>query len=128
MEGRNLTALIVDDDKVIRMVHGKILNSVGVKIEVAKNGEEAVEIHRLGQSFDLILMDRDMPVMNGIEATKTLRSMGIHNIIAGVSTRSVEAQIREFMEAGLDEYLEKPLTLHKLTPIIHKINKTINSD
>ncbi|KAG5043664.1 hypothetical protein JHK87_007579 [Glycine soja] len=110
------------------MVHRKMLNSVGLKIQVAENGKEAVEIHRSGQSFDLILMDRDMPVMNGIEATKTLRSMGINSTITGVSTRSVTAHIREFMEAGLDDYLENPLTLVKLTSIIHKMNKLIKSD
>ncbi|KAL2953311.1 hypothetical protein AAZX31_19G157500 [Glycine max] len=108
MEPRQLTALIVEDDMVIRMVHQKILNRVGLKIQVAENGKEAIEIHGSGQSFDLILMDRDMPVMNGIEATKTLRSMGINSMITGVSTRSVAAHIREFMEAGLDDYVEKP--------------------
>lgn len=69
MEPRQLTALIVEDDMVIRMVHQKILNRVGLKIQVAENGKEAIEIHGSGQSFDLILMDRDMPVMNGIEVT-----------------------------------------------------------
>ena len=44
-------------------------------------------------------------------------------MIAGVSARSVESHIREFMEAGLDDYLEKPLTVAKLTSIIHKIYK-----
>ena len=47
--------------------------------------------------------------------------MGIESTIAGVSTRSVEAQKREFMEAGLDDYQEKPLTIAKLTSILHKM-------
>ncbi|KAK7336952.1 hypothetical protein VNO77_17506 [Canavalia gladiata] len=127
MEAHQLTALIVDDDLVIRMIHQKMLNSVGVKNKVAENGKEAVDIHHSGQSFDLILMDLDMPVMNGIEATKELRSMGIHSMIAGVSARSVEAQIEEFIEAGLDQYLEKPLTVAKLASIIHKINESRNA-
>ncbi|XP_061341458.1 two-component response regulator 24-like [Gastrolobium bilobum] len=122
MESRQLTALVVDDDMMVRIIHRKMLNSVGVENEVVENGKEALDIHRSGQNFDLILMDMDMPIMNGIEATKKLRSMGIHSMIAGVSTRSVEAQVREFMEAGLDDYLEKPLTIAKLTSIIHKIN------
>lgn len=55
------------------------------------------------------------------QATKKLRSMGIDSMIAGVSARSVEAHKQEFMEAGLDHYLEKPLTTAKLTSIINKI-------
>ncbi|KAJ1387223.1 Signal transduction response regulator, receiver domain [Sesbania bispinosa] len=121
MEACKLTALVVDDDTMVRMVHGKMLNSVGVKIQVVENGKEAIDIHHSGQSFDLILMDMDMPIMNGIEATKELRSMGIHSMIAGVSANCVEAHKRAFMEAGLDDHLEKPLTIAKLTSIIHKI-------
>ncbi|XP_027349099.1 two-component response regulator 24-like [Abrus precatorius] len=126
MGSRQLKALIVDDDMVIRMIHRKMLSSAGVQNEVVENGKEAVDIHHSGQSFDLILMDRDMPIMNGIEATKKLRSMGVDSMIAGVSARAVEAQVREFMEAGLDEYLEKPLTLSKLTSIINKTNESHN--
>ncbi|TKY62272.1 Transcription factor PIF1 [Spatholobus suberectus] len=112
MEPRQLTTLIVKDDMVIRMIHQKMLNSVGVKNVAVENGKEAVDIHSSGQNFDLILMDRDMPVMNGIEATKKLRSMGIQSMISGVSTRS-------------DDYLEKPLSLAKLTLIIHKMNNSL---
>ena len=48
--------------------------------------------------------------------------MGIRSTIAGVSSRSVEQEIQEFIEAGLDDYQEKPLTMSKLISIIHKIN------
>ncbi|KAI4300113.1 hypothetical protein L6164_033527 [Bauhinia variegata] len=119
--GAQLTALVVDDDMVNQKIHQRLLNSVGVKNKTVGNGKEAVDIHCSGQSFDLILMDMDMPIMNGIEATKKLRAMGIHSTIAGISTRSVEAQVNEFKEAGLDDYQEKPLTLDKLNSILHKI-------
>ncbi|KAJ7980491.1 two-component response regulator ARR22-like [Quillaja saponaria] len=66
-------------------------------------------------------MDKDMPIMNGIEATKKLREMGIHSKIAGVSTRSMEREVQEFMEAGLDDYQQKPLTIAKLISILHNI-------
>lgn len=66
-----LKVLIVDDDKVVRLTHKMLLDRVGVKDHVAvENGKEAVELHNNGQSFDLILMDKDMPVMNGIEVRK----------------------------------------------------------
>ncbi|MED6109985.1 Two-component response regulator 24 [Stylosanthes scabra] len=117
-----LRALVVDDNILNRKIHERMLNGLGVECMVVANGKEAVDVHFYGQSFDLILMDKDMPIMNGIEATKELRSMGINSLIVGVSSRSMEAEIREFMEAGLNDYHVKPLTTHKLASIIHNIN------
>ncbi|XP_019429982.1 PREDICTED: two-component response regulator ARR22-like [Lupinus angustifolius] len=120
--GTKLTALVVDDNRISRKIHQKLLNSVGImKNQGVGNGKEAVDIHCYGQSFDLILMDMDMPIMNGIEATKILRSMGICSMIVGVSSRSMESEIQEFMEAGLDDYQVKPLTNAKLKSILDKI-------
>ena len=62
-----LRALVVDDDRQVRMIHQRLLNKVGVKNHAVENGKEAVDIHCSGQSFDLILMDKEMPVMCGIE-------------------------------------------------------------
>ncbi|CAN1169754.1 Two-component response regulator 24 [Linum perenne] len=121
-----IRALVVDDDSTNRMIHQKMLEKVGIvdKLEVASNGKEAVEIvAALGfDYFHLILMDMDMPVMNGIQATKKLRGMGIRSVIAGVSSRSVEGEIREFIDAGLDDYHQKPLTNAKLLSILHKLD------
>ncbi|XP_014494983.1 two-component response regulator ORR41 [Vigna radiata var. radiata] len=118
-----LKVLIVDDDKVVRLTHKMLLDRVGVKDHVAvENGKEAVELHNNGQSFDLILMDKDMPVMNGIEATRTLRSMGVSCKIIGVSTStSNKIYVQEFVEAGLDDFYTKPLTVQILGEILEKI-------
>ncbi|XP_012477997.1 two-component response regulator 24 [Gossypium raimondii] len=121
-QSNKMTALVVDDNMINRTIHHRLLDNLGVENEVVSNGKEAVDIHYSGKMFDLILMDMDMPIMNGIEATKKLREMGIRSVIAGVSSRAMEEEIREFMEAGLDDYQEKPLTMSKLVSIIHKIN------
>lgn len=62
-----LRALVVDDDSLLRKIHQGLLKRAGVKYEAVKNGKEAVEIIRAGQSFDIILMDKEMPIMNGIQ-------------------------------------------------------------
>ncbi|XP_022728469.1 two-component response regulator ARR22-like [Durio zibethinus] len=121
-QSAKITALVVDDDMINRTIHHRLLDNLGIENEVVCDGKEAVDVHCAGKSFDLILMDLDMPVMNGIEATRRLREMGIRSLIAGVSSRSVEQEVREFMEAGLDDYQEKPLTMPKLVSIIRKIN------
>ncbi|TKY62273.1 Two-component response regulator ARR22 [Spatholobus suberectus] len=123
-----LTALVVDDDIINRKIHQRLLESVGVQNQGVKNGKEAVDIHCRGQRFDLILMDMDMPIMNGIEATKELRSMGIRSMIVGVSSRCTEAEILKFMEAGLNDYHEKPLNTAKLSSILDNINPNFTSD
>ena len=70
--GSQLTALVVDDDTVNQTIHQRLLDSVGVKNQVVGNGKEAVDIHCSGKSFDLILMDMDMPIMNGIKVFQSL--------------------------------------------------------
>ncbi|KAJ9169711.1 hypothetical protein P3X46_017871 [Hevea brasiliensis] len=117
-----ITALVVDDDTTNRTIHRRLLQNLGIENQEVRNGKEAIDLHCSGRNFDLILMDMDMPIMNGIEATKQLRAMGIRSTIAGVSTRSMEERVQEFMEAGLDDYQEKPLTSAKLISILHKIN------
>ncbi|KAK7378549.1 hypothetical protein VNO80_03992 [Phaseolus coccineus] len=126
--GTQITALVVDDNVLNRRIHQKLLESAGVRNqEGVANGKEAVDIHCHGRRFDLILMDMDMPIMNGIEATKELRSMGIGSMIVGVSSRCTETEIRKFMESGLNDYHEKPLNSAKLNSILDKMNPSFTS-
>lgn len=62
-----LTALIVDDNRVNRLIHKTLLNHLGVKNRAVENGKEAVDLFCAGAVFDLILIDMEMPVMTGAE-------------------------------------------------------------
>lgn len=64
---KKLRVLIVDDQAFTRLVHRAMVNSLGLDSQLAENGKVAVDLHRAGATFDLILMDRDMPVMNGAQ-------------------------------------------------------------
>ncbi|RDY03843.1 Two-component response regulator ARR22, partial [Mucuna pruriens] len=119
--GAHLKVLIVDGDRFTRQLHEELLQGVGVTdYFCVENGQQAVELHWEGESFDLILMDYNMPIMNGIEATRELRSMGICCKIIGVSYLSRKAA-KEFVEAGLDDYYKKPFTDDMLSKILNKI-------
>ncbi|KAK3197885.1 hypothetical protein Dsin_021300 [Dipteronia sinensis] len=117
---KQVSALIVDDDHVIRKIHSMILRSLKVKSEMAVNGKEAVDLFRSGANFDIVFIDLEMPIMNGIEATKELRAMGVTCKIVGVTSRDNEAK-EAFLEAGLDFCHLKPLTVAKVTPFLEQL-------
>ncbi|KAK0583565.1 hypothetical protein LWI29_038251 [Acer saccharum] len=62
-----IKALVVDDNMVNQTIHHRLLENLGIENQVVRNGKEAVDVHSSGKYFDLILMDMDMPIMNGIE-------------------------------------------------------------
>lgn len=65
--GKLIRALVVDDNLINQTIHKRMLRSLGIENQVVGNGKEAIDIHSCGKMFDLILMDLDMPIMNGIE-------------------------------------------------------------
>lgn len=67
MVSRKISALVVDDDSLIRRVEATLLARYGLETKVAENGREAVDLFVAGNSFDLVLMDMQMPVMDGPE-------------------------------------------------------------
>ncbi|KAK1259862.1 Histidine kinase 1 [Acorus gramineus] len=120
-----MLALVVDDNCVIRRIHKMLLTKLGVDSLDVENGKQAVDLFLAGGKFDIVLMDREMPVMNGIEATKILRSMGMKTKIVGVSANSEKKDIKEFMDAGIDEFLPKPIDRAKLAAIIDNIDESV---
>lgn len=80
-----ITALVVDDNMVIRAIHHRLLQDLGIENQVAVNGKEAVDVHSSGQYFDLILMDMDMPVMNGIEVLLLLLYLHLFYLIVTIN-------------------------------------------
>ncbi|KAF9607875.1 hypothetical protein IFM89_003579, partial [Coptis chinensis] len=120
-----LTALVVDDCKLTRMVYMHNLVNLGVEVKEVKNGKQAVDLFQSGEVFDLVLMDLEMPIMNGAQATKMLREMGVGTKIIGVTAHSKGPEQDAFMEAGLDECHEKPLTLENLINILRDIDENL---
>ncbi|OMP03544.1 hypothetical protein COLO4_10349 [Corchorus olitorius] len=118
----NFTVLVVDDDPIIRKVHDMQLKKFGLKPQVVENGNKAVDLCLAGSTFDLILMDKEMPVMDGVEATRELRAIGVNSLIVGVTSRGSPDEKKAFMEAGLDFFFEKPLSPENITFLLQKLN------
>ncbi|WP_292585725.1 response regulator, partial [Mesorhizobium sp.] len=109
--------LIAEDNDVNQLVFGQILNGLGLSYRIAGNGRTAVEMYRALRPR-LILMDVSMPEMNGYEATGAIRQIerqnGSHTPIIGVTAHALKGDREKCIEAGMDDYLAKPISPDRL--------------
>lgn len=103
------SCLVVDDSRVIRMVARRILEQLGFEIREAVDGQEALN-ECVKALPDAILLDWNMPVMNGIDFLRELRKLngGDGPVVVFCTTENDMAHIREAIEAGANEYIMKP--------------------
>ena len=110
----SLNILIVDDSSMVRKMTAKLLTSLEHSCDVAQDGVHAVskvrDSLRDGTSYDVILMDNQMPNMMGYEATKLIRQIGFTGVILGVTGNALESDIQQFLQFGADNVIVKPLT------------------
>ncbi len=114
---RPLDILIAEDNEVNQMVFGQILNGLGLNYRIAANGRTAVEMYKT-LNPKLILMDVSMPEMNGYEATRAIRQIeaanGTRTPIIGVTAHALKGDRDKCIEAGMDDYLAKPVSPDRL--------------
>ncbi|EWH08909.1 sensor/response regulator hybrid [Catenovulum agarivorans DS-2] len=104
--------LLVEDNEINQLVAIELLNKFALQPEVANNGKEAVELFEQSeQNYDLILMDLQMPVMDGYEATKAIREKekGKHVPIIAMTAAAMVKDVEEVMAAGMDGHISKPI-------------------
>ena len=103
------SCLIVDDSRVIRKVARRILEELNFRIEEAENGQLALDACRQAMP-DVVLLDWNMPVMDGMEFLHTLRASRVERqpVVMFCTTENDLAHIRAAIEAGADEYVMKP--------------------
>lgn len=110
-------ALIVEDNPSNQILSELILRKMGWQTDTAADGAEAVRrVHE--NAYDLILMDMQMPNMNGYDATRTLRRQGIRTPIVAVTANAMVGDEEKCRQAGCDDYLSKPIVLDELAAIL----------
>lgn len=114
--------LLVEDNEFNQIVAIEILDAYGASVVVADNGKVAVDLLLEGGAFDLVLMDIQMPVMDGYEATRVIRQeLGMQSLPIVAMTANATANDRETcIEKGMDEYLSKPIDRTKLEDVLQK--------
>lgn len=111
-----MRALIVDDSSFVREYLRALLQRMGVSCEEAVNGSEALTVLAAADGFDLMLLDVNMPEMNGLECVKALRKakLGEHMKVMMVTTEADNSFISAALDNGADEFLMKPFTPESL--------------
>lgn len=111
--------LVVDDAAENRELLSLVLSDLGINVSLAENGQEAIDAVA-GANFDLILMDIQMPVMDGYEAVSQLRKRGVSLPVVALTANAMKGFEDRILEAGFSDYQSKPIDLDKLTELLAK--------
>ncbi|MDD2465810.1 MAG: response regulator [Desulfobulbus sp.] len=119
---QSVRILLAEDNPVNQKLAVLILNKAGYQVEVANNGRKAVDTFtQQPENFDLILMDIQMPEMDGLEATRELRTRGFQSIpIIAMTANAMKGDREICLEAGMNDYITKPVKREIIFEIIEK--------
>jgi CheY-like chemotaxis protein len=129
MSGRSpgRTILLVEDDPVNQMVVSRMLMEKGHVTDIANNGLEALTACE-SKNYDVILMDIQMPEMDGVEATRRIRlreGTGRHTPIIALTAFALKGDRERFLAMGMDEYIPKPVNMAEMFGIIDKVTAAV---
>ena len=124
---KGLRILAVEDNELNRMVLQVILKKCEVVVTIAHNGQEAINLIQ-EQEFDLVLMDVQMPIVDGLEATKYMRDeLKLTTPIIGLSANAMREEVEICKQAGMNDYLVKPYSERALVEVMKKWSTEVNA-
>ncbi|MEA3433966.1 MAG: ATP-binding protein [Campylobacterota bacterium] len=120
----NIHALVAEDNVINQKLIQNVLNGLGLDVTLANNGEEALDLRRQNE-YDMIFMDIQMPVMSGTEATEKIldfeeKNRKHHVPIIAVTANALEGDREKYINAGMDDYISKPIELDQLKFLIQE--------
>jgi len=124
--GEKKSILVAEDNFLNQKLIGRLLGKAGYDVFFADNGLKAVDALR-ERNFDLVLMDIQMPEMDGVAATRRLREKGLTLPIIALTAHALKGDREKFLAAGMDDYLCKPVHQDKLYQLLEKFLKGKNS-
>ncbi|MCB6182838.1 response regulator [Leeia sp. TBRC 13508] len=111
--------LVAEDNPINQKLTRIMVEKAGYTVVIAENGQEALD-YALSSSFDLILMDCQMPVMDGLEATRHIRAMGVNLPIIALTANAFDEDRTACLEAGMNDFLTKPISQQTLVDMLDK--------
>jgi len=119
-----LRVLVVEDDHLNRLTAVKLLERLGCVVEGVVGGEEALSLLE-GKTFDAVLMDIQMPGMDGMETTRRIRNFGRPEVsglfVAAVTAHALKGDREVFLRAGMDDYISKPVDVAELSAMLIRV-------
>jgi CheY-like chemotaxis protein len=117
-----ICVLLADDGADMQALIGHILRRQGAQVEIAENGQEAVE-RAMAQRFDVVLMDLQMPVCDGFQATLELRRRGYEGPVIAVSAAAMMLEKEKSLGVGCDEHISKPVNVEDLVDKVARYSR-----
>jgi two-component system, sensor histidine kinase and response regulator len=123
---RGATVLVVEDNEINQQVAQELLEGFGLRVKIANNGKEATEILSRDNHFDAVLMDLQMPEMDGYEATSFIRNdLNVKSLpIIAMTAHALDSEVKRSIEIGMNDYVTKPVDPDKLRSTLEKWIKT----
>ncbi len=116
-KGKNVKVLLVEDNHTNQIVASLVLKKLNCDVVIANNGKEAID--KANDSFDLILMDIQMPIMGGVEAMQSIKSSGLKTPIVALSANAMEGDKEIYLAKGFDNYIPKPIRINVIEKLIY---------
>ncbi|MFW7380878.1 MAG: ATP-binding protein [Oligoflexus sp.] len=121
MRYKGVRILLAEDNEINQRVSADMLKILGIEVEIAANGVQAVDKFKGASGFDLVLMDCFMPEMDGVEAMTTIkRDMDPDAIVIAVTANAIKGEREKYLELGFNDYLSKPFHFSDLQEILSK--------
>jgi len=128
--GTSYNVLVAEDNLINQKLAKGLLQKLGCIVTIVDNGKKAVDILK-GNSFDIIFMDIQMPEMDGYEATGIIRdsekTKGVHTPIIAMTANAMKGDREKCINAGMDEYVTKPISIKSITEAINSLDINPNS-
>uniref|UniRef100_UPI0035C8E88E response regulator n=1 Tax=Massilia phyllosphaerae TaxID=3106034 RepID=UPI0035C8E88E len=117
-----LHVLLVEDNLLNQEVANYVLVHAGARVDFAVNGRAALSMLEAGKVYDAVLMDLQMPVMDGVEATSAIRAMGLHALpVIAMTANAMEDDRRRALDAGMNGYVAKPIDVDELVRTLARV-------
>ncbi len=130
---KDLSLLLVEDYEPLRNDMAEMLDDLFKSVTVASDGSEALALYheyyaRHDKNFDVLVTDIQMPVMNGVELSESVRNINQNQQIIVLSAHTDSDYLLSLINLGIAQFITKPITHEKLIDVLYRVSKTINSN